>query len=502
MTDVVLRAPRLSIVVPTMGKEKNLRRVLGSLVNGAPPKLLANSELCVYINADPESPIDEAKVIAYVEELAPHFARVSSKRSDRFHLTAEESAHAASAYAAGQYLWILGDARSLLPDGLSAVARFVEDAPGCCAYFNSVWYDSDGETAGHSSTHLLGSVVQSTFKQFVMHYGINFMATNMGAWVLERQYMDRDIWQEVMTTCGPHFSHVTTMLATLGSQPIVCHAVWLHLIEAKAYHGGSDAEWVRYSKLSKTHRFYAWSLGLVRQFNYLIKKGKYTYADVRRSMCSEGILLRRQLEEIYMHVLYQIRYGWGYEHERFTEEEFEEIRVFLSHSAPERVITNAHIVELYHNSVAFTDKQFFALFSRIQTALNNDHRELKYASLVIGQIGDCYIRLHPRGYLVAPVIDNARFLLWYKFLDAPLTQKKWRLLESEAELATLQSSNMPRYFGDIVPIGVWKAGSSKPSVFRARASTLVRKMYRRKLTVRLVAMMPSKLKTALRNRLL
>jgi hypothetical protein len=492
-------AATLSIVVPTTGKPKNLFRMLTSLVNGAPPKMLRASELIIYLNVDPSFPVDTAQVDAFIAGIKHHFSSVSMHRSTLFHLTAEQSAFAATALATRDLLWLVGDARSFLPEGLAALAIYVENPTTVCAYFNSIWYDSDGQTAGHSSTLQNASVVATSFKRFVMSSGVNFMATNMGSWVLERKYLDHSIWENVIKTCGPHFSHVTTMLATLQELPIQCHAVYLHVIEAKAYHSGGGDEWARYSRLANVYRFYAWTLGLVRQFQFLVDRGVFSYADIRRSMCSEGPLLRRQVDEIYMHVLSQLRYGWAYENQRFTESEFLEISDFLCKTCPEKVVTNALITQLHRDREQLSDRDFYEIFRKASQTTTTDHRELKFSSLIVSQHGDKYIRLHPRGYVVSPVRDGYRFLLAFHLLD--YVNKKTIYVISESEYRSLKTIEKPQLNELIFPVPVSRYATPTPWI-RRRTSRIVRWLYRYKVTVAIVAKLPDSIKLNLKSRFL
>jgi len=443
--------PLLSLVIPTTGKPKNLFRCIDSITQNTGASLLKQTELIVFINPDPQSPVDIPGLERYLDKIAPYFASTQFEVSDKFELTAEESAYVAIEKAGGDYLWVSGDKRIYLPEGLAALENWLASAETPCAYINSIWIDSNSHTEGLPSVHFVGNRVSIPYKQFVMQAGVNFISTSMGAWIFERKYLDRKIWKKVIDECGPHFSHVTTLLATLENESVTCLASYFFLLESKAYHSGNDGEWAHYAKISDTYRFYAWHLGLVRQFNFLIETGDYTYGDVRRWMCSEGKLMRRQVDEIYNHLLLQIRMGWASNRERLNQEEFDEIMNFLERSCPERSILNRMLIDLYACYGNARRKEFTSLATKIWLANSLDHQELRFSTLLVEQTGDKYVRLHPRGYIISKVNDNLEFLLAYKLFDAPAINTQWQIL-SELEYRKMVRTHQPTSIKNIFPI--------------------------------------------------
>ncbi|WP_321961136.1 hypothetical protein [Paraburkholderia sp. J7] len=426
------------------------------------------------------------------------FQTIKIVRSERFQLTAEESALAASEHAGGKYIWLAGDKRIFLPEGLRALAKWLKAPTAPAAYFNSSWIDQTGKTNNYPSTHMLANDGLMSYKHFVMSTGINFIATGMGAWIFERRCLDRAVWKEIVQTCGPHFSHVATALATLAGENVQYFSMYLVQVESKAYHAGDDSEWSRYSKLAGTYRYYAWTFGLIRQFNYLIEKGVYDHGDVRRSMCSEGVLLRRQIDEVYSHIVAQIRFGWFKKTERITPAEFDEAYQFLCRVCPEKAILNEMLRELYQGIDSLPDGQFADLLGLIFDAMGIDTLALRFGTLIVSQIGDRFVRLHPRGFVVSHVRDNDTFMLAYKFIDAPAFHENWQIV-AEADMDQFMLTEPIRSWDSIYPVSVTPA----PRRNRVREATrnIVVRLYRHRWTYAAVAHMPGGLKRKLRGML-
>ena len=495
--------PNLSLVVPTTGGEASVRRVLGCIAGHAPKRMLQGTELIVFLNAPPDSPRDFSGIYAYVDSIAASFLSARVVRTGRYYISAEESALNGVRHATGTLLWIVGDKRIFTPEGILAIDAFVHDRPTPCAYFNSVWYTSKAFTNAHASTHMAAAQAVVPYKQWVMREGFNFMATSMGAWIYERALIDLDLWEHVIRTCGAHFSHVTTMLHGIRESDVTCHAIFAIQAEAKVYHDGDASEWQRYADLADTCLYYPWNFGMVRQFKLLIDRGVYTYDDFRRSMCSEAYVLRRQLDEIYNHTYAQLRLGKSNPKERVSAGDFAELMDFLSLACPEKVILNQMLRDVHASLETDTVQAFLDKMDHIGDACSLDAKQLKFSSLIVGQVGACFVRLHPSGYLVSKISDNTHFMLAYKLLDPPATCRHWTIVDGSVLALAERSVPQPLSMAELFPPDVERRGPSEPpSVHRPTARRLVRLLYRNQWIAGRLTTLPPGVKSYLKKKLL
>ena len=440
----------LSVVLPTTGKESSLRRCLESFTNGASDWLRSVSEIVIFFNRkSPKNQLPE-KLQAYIQSLGGVFREVHLIESTRFELTAEESAFAATANAHGEYIMLCGDKRVFLPEGLSALERWLHSPNTPCAYFNGLWTSEFSRTNGYAALHFSASSSQMPYRQFVLQAGLNYMSTTMGLWVFEAKRLDRTRWAHIIDVCGPHFSHVTLTLATIADDAVNCHAAFLCLLEQKAYHAGDVSEWANYARLAKTYRFYPWTLGLVRHFEYLISLGVYSYNDVRHAMCTEGPVLKRQVEDIYVHLLAQLRRGWVQKSERLSAAEFDEIMNFLSRTCPEMSILNMRFRQIFNTYNSMKRIEYTDLIEGTAQALEADQTRIIMGSLITAQVGGQYIRRHPQGYIASDITDDRDFLLAYKLMDPPRKGKGWLLMTAN-EFKNEQYTHYPWQFTNILP---------------------------------------------------
>lgn len=494
--------PRLSLVVPTTGDENSIRRVLGCIAGFGSDRLLRGIELIVFLNIKPETTDDYSPIERFVASLRPRLHSVEVIRTDRYYISAEESALAGVRHATGELLWIVGDKRIFTPEGMAAIDAFVHDRPAPCAYFNSVWYSSNGITNGRASTHMAATQIMMPYKHWVMRQGFNFMATAMGAWIYERHLLDLTVWRRVIETCGAHFSHVTTMLYGIRERNVLSHAIFAIQAEAKAYHEGDSNEWVRYAKLANTCVYYPWTLGIVRHFRFLIDAGVYRYDDIRRSMCSEALTLRRQVDEIYNHLLIQIRSGRTNPRERITTEQCNEIVDFLDLACPEKIILNWMFRRFHATAVTDEFKSFDDKANHIGDACSLDWKQVKLSSLIVGHVGACFVRLHPGGYLISPISDNEHFLLAYKLIDPPATSPHWTLVEGDILAITGLTIPQPERWSDIYPPEVDQRHGAPATGYRKHVRHLASVLYRYEWIARKLSALPAPLKARLRARLM
>jgi hypothetical protein len=445
--------PILSLVLPTTGNRQAVERCLGSVTRHASKKLLRHSELIVYLNYRDDLKPDIVEIRAYCVELERVFGSVSFLISPEFQGTAEESALAASRHASGKYLWICGDRRIFLPEGIAKLEQFVLAGVSDCAYFNSIWFDRQGKSSGQYSTFFYMPQVEMSYAAFVQHNGVNFIATGFGAWVIRRELLHLDVWREIIVRGGPHFSHVFFYLDQIGSRTIKCFSIFLFVLEAKIYHSGDGSEWDRYAKVHSSYRFFPWTLGLVRKYRVLFERGTFTPQRVRRSMCCERTILTRQIDEILRNLVNQLALAISTRDERLSLAEFNEILSFCKEVAPESLIVCDFLVALFEQIQSPTSsiKEKRATLRMLATAVNQDGETTPLFTNIVAQVGNYYVRLHPAGYLYSAIDDMQRFLWAYRLLGGPVCCSDWAIVAELDDVPELPTQGQPFTFS--LPLG-------------------------------------------------
>ena len=444
-----LSSPLISLVIPTTGNLKALDRVISTILNGSPKEMLAQTELIVFVNNLDRKLFGEIE--QYVKK-AYGFEKRLCVQANEYCFTAEEFGCRAIEYAQGIYLWIVGDKRIFLRDGLVAAYEQLKCKKLDALYFNSYWSDDKGKINNISSIHLARIYDDITYKQFVMQVGFNFMATNFGAFFIKRKLCDNNFWDLIVRTCGPHFSHVTLYTALLHNRIVRVSSIYLFIAESKAYHNGDASEWHNYAKVRKVYLFYAWSLGLVRQLRLLIEKGIFDWNDVRICTCAEEKSLRRQVDEIYNFTYKQIVAGQSDPSNRLTKNEFTEIYQFLEKSCPENAIYNRFLGECYEASQVGKPIEKFIYGYAVESM---------FSSLIVARTRYHTVRLHPSGLLITPLDNDTAILEAYRILNPPKQTSDWTIIDSKDLPAWSERNSeafgaVPHFPDDLYPSVVTK----------------------------------------------
>jgi hypothetical protein len=419
---------KLGIVIPTTGNLRTLSRCINSIVESQENYLLTNSTFYIFYN---KSDLNKQSIKSEVAQLFEKFPYIDweIRVSEKFFLTAEESGLEATRGVTTEYIFLVGDKRIFLPEGMKVLSNWLENEGSESAYFNSLWGNQDGINFGQVSTIMNSEFETFSYKELVMKMGLNFMPTAMGAWVYKTKFLDSSTWSEVIAEAGGHFSHVTTLLITMGKIDVIAFSTPLFMAEQKNYHTGDVSEWSRYAKLTGNKRYYPWTGGLIKHFKLLIEKEVFTIDDIRKCMCNEIGLPRRQINEILNFLTLQVLLGRKIKSERFSEAEFEDYIDFIRPIIPERKQIIDILSDLFL-SKKVSIKNESQSKERILASINQDYSKIPFSTLIVSRIKNSFIRLHPNGYLVSTVSDTKCFIDAYRILDSSSSNQNWSIAKS------------------------------------------------------------------------
>jgi hypothetical protein len=417
--------PEISIVIPTTGSITRLERCLDSLTNQLPSSFLQHTELIIFLNTRNK----KSDLEIHQHLLGRYSERVSNfqvKFGNEYLWTAEESAFEASKWATKEYIWIIGDQRIFLPDGLRELDRILKTQNPVGVFFNSIWINSSGINLGEPSLSMGQTLNKMSYKEFVIMTGYNYMPTNFGSWIVKRKYLNQGIWEEVVVNSGWHFSHVATYLMTLSKKEIFVSSTFLTQMELKDYHIGDSTGWEEYARVQEKIRFSPWVETLPKQLSYLIKKEVISHDDLRVALINEGKTFKRLIDELYQFTFLQIKLSKAVSRERLPEETYLTIRDLLRVSSPERIHANYLLDQAYFED-SLSNRELRRIQKKIERIILQDNISADYPliSLVIGSISDFWIRIHPSGFVLSPKNDFT-FLEKYRVINKNDTEfSKW-----------------------------------------------------------------------------
>jgi hypothetical protein len=231
----------------------------------------------------------------------------------------------------------------------------------------------------------------------------------------------------------------------------------------------------------------------------LIDRGSYSFRELRHAMCCERFILRRQIDEIFCNVVNQLNLGLHRETERMTDKEIEEIIAFLRLAAPDKSIVCDILQETFEKvKISRTKNHVVSALRYIDMAakaVNQDVKSTPLLTALISQVGECYVRLHPRGYLYSKLSDTREFLWAYRVMGTPDVTADWIITETYDDGYTPVFSHMPR-----IAYSMASASRVREGINASRSSRAVR-MARRLAGTYLGYLIVRRLTPSIRDRL-
>jgi hypothetical protein len=451
----------LSIVLPTTGNVQSLKSCLISLQHGNDLFSRNKVELIVFINSvEKKGP---AELI--ISENLPDGLSLRIVYSTVYQKTAEESAFFGIQHAEGKYVWLIGDQKRFTPDGITEIFNFIKNEQESILYLNSIWQNQDGISNGVVSTNFINSRSTMSFRQFVLKSGLNFMPTAMGCYVVPRSLYDLEKWKHYFDSNVFHFSHVAVLLETAADVDLICSSTIISYVVEKNYHAGDSSEWVLYSEIAKLPRFYPWAIGLPKILIRLIENGVLTPRDIRASIVSERKQVTRFIDEVYVHLIEQIRLSHLIKSEFVKTEEFRRILKLLWLVAPERHLINSIIGE-FMDAGNKSPRLINKIYRSLKHQINAIRSDVSFNELLISREKDHSTYLHSDGFLRIQNISNDSIRSLFSYVDLPKVGPGWKIIPTilENEVAIYENPN-----GQLIS-DVSNSGETKMSNIKVKKS--------------------------------
>ncbi len=399
-----------------------------------PRTMLANLELIIFLNTREKK--SDSMISKYLSDrYSQKVSNLQIKLGNTYIWTAEESAFEASQWATKEYIWIIGDQRIFLPEGLQEMERVLKNKNPKGVFFNNTWIDSKGIYLGRESLSTQTISSEMNYKEFVLMVGYNYMPTNFGSFIVKKEYLNRDVWLEVVANSGWHFSHVATYLITMSGKEIVVSSKYLIQMEVKDYHIGDSTGWEEYARKQKKIRFSTWVETLPKQLNYLIQKEVISHHELRVALINEGEIFKRLLDELYQFAILQMRLSVDIKKEKLSLENFLVIKNLLKSASPERVHANQLLDQMFFET-DLSKRNFRKIQHKIENIIAQDSigARVPLASLIVGSSGECLVRIHPSGYVISRKNDSS-FLDAFRVLNKSTSEATdWIICRDETQI--------------------------------------------------------------------
>ena len=247
---------KLAIIIPT----KNSSLYLSKIVTNLHTFLFdLDYQIVISNNSDREIHLTNLKVDVVIIN------------TPRFFSTAEEHLFWASQQVTSEYLWFLGDDDIPQKEGVSELIKILKRSHQDFIVFNGL-----RQKRGNSNKKL---VINSTKKfvgllsEFYEKNGLLNGPASISIYVVNRKYYSKLNIKEITNLEAPIYSHLFFFLNSLkGSKILFCPMVLVkHYKSDPEQNSEFSSNWVNYAAISSRYYFYPWTLGLLKQMDYLIQ---------------------------------------------------------------------------------------------------------------------------------------------------------------------------------------------------------------------------------------
>jgi len=349
---------KLLVIIPTKNEKNNLIKIVNVLNESL---MGIDYQIIISNNSDRDLNIDLSNL--EIKQL---------KTPERF-ITAEQHIFWVIEQVTCEYIWFLGDDDIPIKEGIKQLAKIVNQG-GFDGYAFNGLRDNPGN---EKSVRMVNNnkKYQGKMKYFYMNSGLLNGPASISLYVTKKEFLEKRHLTEIQDLNAPIYSHLILFLRSLSNANFAYHPI--NIIKHRQSDVGQNKEfssnWIKYAEESGNIYHFPWTLGLLRNINYLIKKGSiekdFLSTIVESDPRNRKYQLLPQIED-YIRQIFVSKKSYSRE---ITENELlelkeylteihgfsEEIRYFVSSKDPFKEIikiyphTNPKVRNLSHKLVVF-----------------------------------------------------------------------------------------------------------------------------------------------------
>jgi hypothetical protein len=249
---------KLLVIIPTKNEKNNLIKIVKVLNESL---MGIDYQIIISNNSDRDLNIDLSNL--EIKQL---------KTPERF-ITAEQHIFWVIEQVTCEYIWFLGDDDIPIKEGIKQLAKIVNQG-GFDGYAFNGLRDNPGN---EKSVRMVNNnkKYQGKIKYFYMNSGLLNGPASISLYVTKKEFLEKRHLTEIQDLNAPIYSHLILFLRSLSNANFAYHPI--NIIKHRQSDFGQNKEfssnWIKYAEESGNIYHFPWTLGLLRNINYLIKKG-------------------------------------------------------------------------------------------------------------------------------------------------------------------------------------------------------------------------------------
>jgi hypothetical protein len=306
---------KLLVIIPTKNEKNNLIKIVKVLNESL---MGIDHQIIISNNSDRDLNIDLSNL--EIKQL---------KTPERF-ITAEQHIFWVIEQVTGEYIWFLGDDDIPIKEGIKQLAEIVNQGRFDGYAFNGFRDNPRNEESGRMVNG--NKKYQGKIKYFYLNNGLVNGPASISIYVTKKECLEKRHLTEIQDLNAPIYSHLILFLRSLSNANFAYHPI--NIIKHRQSDVGQNKEfssnWIKYAEESGNIYHFPWTLGLLRNINYLITKGSiekdFLSTIVEFDPRSRKYLLLPQIEDYIRQIFVT---GKSYSRE-ITENELLELKKYLT----------------------------------------------------------------------------------------------------------------------------------------------------------------------------
>ena len=247
---------KLMVVIPTKNEKNNLLKIVTILKSS-----LSEIEHQIVISNNSNDEIDRQLSIYNVELL----------KTPQIFMTVEEHIFWVIQQISGEYVWFMGDDDIPIEDGVRKLTKIINQGNFDCLTFNGVRYNSKKNKSIKMINHKNG--YRGKLQYFYENSGLLNGPASISLYVTKREFLSEKYINEIQDLSAPIYSHLTFFLRSFSNTNFAYFPIDIiqHAKSDKKQAKNFSPNWVTFAQNSGNFYYFPWTLGLLRNINYLIK---------------------------------------------------------------------------------------------------------------------------------------------------------------------------------------------------------------------------------------
>jgi glycosyltransferase involved in cell wall biosynthesis len=249
---------KLSVVIPTKNEKNNLLNIATALIESLKG---IDHQIIISNNSDRNLNISFSNL------------EVKQLKTPEIFITAEQHIFWLIEQVTGEYIWFLGDDDIPLKEGIKQLVKIVNKGGFDCFVFNGIRDNPQKKKSVRMINN--NKKYEGKIKYFYANNGLVNGPASISLYVIKKELLAKRYLSEIQELNAPIYGHLILFLRSLSNTNFAFHPI--NIIKHRQSDVGQNKEfssnWIMYAKESGNIYHFPWTLGLLRNINYLIKKG-------------------------------------------------------------------------------------------------------------------------------------------------------------------------------------------------------------------------------------